>query len=759
MSDQMNDSTQIASHYLVDDLEIDAGVREVRRGGELLDLPGLSFDLLLALVRAAPNVLNHNDLEKLVWDGRPVSPETLTQRVKLVRDALGDSSESPRYMSVVRGRGYRLKAPVRSIRDETPGEAATPVSSRRPSRLAILLSVIAVSIAMLWITTREDSLVSELGSASQPGTASIAVLAFDDLSENRDQEYFSDAMSETLIRELAQVSGLKVIAKSSSFYFKDKAVRIIDIASELQVGHVLEGSVQKAGNRVRVTAQLIDVSGNSPVWTENFDRDLDDLFAVQDEIAREVVEALKVTLLDTEEDRLAQRYRPSLEAYEQQILGWQEMLRNTAESLAAAERHFQRAIEIDPGYALAYVGLANTYNFQVRSAGRLFEDSIERRQPLLEKALALDPFSSEAYAARAFLHLDRGHSELAESDLLKAIELNPNYATAYQWYSTVLRRQGRLEEALAQSQVAAKLDPIAPFVQSTLSLALWASGRVEEALTVVRRNIDRYPELPKNYTLMANYQTWLGHMGEAQQWFDEAWKRNPQGPYEMRWRCIGFLQLDDVLSAESCANQLSEFHPEMLDTFFVRYWLQLYRGEYDSAIATQESVVERSPGWPISVAFLADLVARQGDPERARQLMADVLPELLEDEIELAASELDSALTFAAVLHANGEIERRDILLLAIEEKIATVHRTRGYGYGTLDITIHAMRGDRDRAIAGLREAIDTGWREYWWMLRDDWKLESLHQDPEFIAMMNELQADILEQRQWYEENKDKSLF
>jgi TolB-like protein/DNA-binding winged helix-turn-helix (wHTH) protein/Tfp pilus assembly protein PilF len=755
----MNDSTQIASHYLVDDLEIDAGVREVRRGGELLDLPGLSFDLLLVLVRAAPNVLSHDELEKLVWDGRTVSPETMTQRVKLVRDALGDSSESPRYMSVVRGRGYRLKAPVRSIRDETPGEAATPVSSRRPSRLAILLSVIAVLIATLWITTREDSLVSEPGSASQPGAASIAVLAFDDLSENRDQEYFSDAMSETLIRELAQVSGLKVIAKSSSFYFKDKAVRIIDIARELQVGHVLEGSVQKAGNRVRVTAQLIDVSGDSPVWTENFDRDLDDLFAVQDEIAREVVEALKITLLTTEEDRLNQRYRPSLEAYEQLILGRQQVERNTAESMAAAERHFHRAIEIDPGYALAYVGLANTYNFQVRSAGRLIEDSIERRKPLIEKALELDPFSGEAYTARAFLHVDRGDIELAQSDLLKSIELSPNYAQAYQYYGTLLRRQGRFEEALAQIQIAAKLDPIAPFVQSALGSVLWTLGQVEEAQAVTRRNIDRYPELPSNYSRMSYYQAALGHIGEAQHWIDEAWKRNPQGPFEMRWRCIGFLHLGDILSAESCANQLSELHPDVVDTSYVRFWLQVYRGQYESAIATQESVLERLPGWASQTSYLADLVAGQGDLERARRLMADVLPEWLDDEIELAVPDLSAALIFAAILHANGEIERRDILLSAMEEKIATMHRTHGYGYRAMDVYIHAMRGDRDQAIASLREAIDTGWRVYWWMLRDDWKLESLRQDPEFIAMMNELQADIVEQRQWYEENKDKPLF
>jgi hypothetical protein len=147
--------------------------------------------------------------------------------------------------------------------------------------------------------------------------------------------------------------------------------------------------------------------------------------------------------------------------------------------------------------------------------------------------------------------------------------------------------------------------------------------------------------------------------------------------------------------------------------------------------------------------------------------MADAFPELLEDHLELAAPELNAAMVFTAILHVNGERQRRDVLLLALEERIATLHRIRGTGYGILDVYVHAMRGERDRAIVGLREAIDAGWRSRptyiltssWWTLRQDWKLAILHQDPEFTAMMDELEADIEAQRQWYEENKDKPLF
>ena len=753
----MTDSTPIVSRYQVDDLEIDAGTREVRRGEHLLDLPGLSFDLLCALVREAPNVLSHDDLSELVWNGRPVSPETVTQRVKLVRDALGDSSDSPRYISVARGHGYRLIAPVKSGHDK-------PV--RLMGRLAIILSAVALIIAIVLVVTltgRSDR--SRSVQVTAPELPSIAVLFFDDLSENRDQEYFSSGMSETLIRELAQVTGLKVIAKTSSFYYKDAEARISDIASDLQVGHVLEGSVQKAGDRVRVTAQLIDVSDNSTLWSESFDRDLVDIFAVQDEIALEVVDALKVTLLDQEESRLAQRYRPSLEAYEQLILGQVEMFKGTAEGLAAAEQYFERAIAIDPGYAMAYVDLANTYNFQVNNSGRLMEDSISRRQPLIEKALELDPYSGEAYAARALLQVDRLHYELAESDFLKAIELNPNYASAYQWYSAMLLVQGRFEEALAQSQVAAELDPIAPWIQNTLALVLWASGRVEEAQTVTRRNIDKHPDLSVNYLMMAEYQTALGHIGKAQLWHDEVRERNPRAPHPWRLRCFGFLHLGNRSSAENCVRQLSEFHPEKIQTYSTQYSLQIYRRDYGPAKTTLEAILQRFPGRPWATRLLAELIADQGDPEHARNLVASVLPKLLEDAVKLTATDLNSALTVASILHANGETGQRDILLDAMEARIATMERVRGYGYGVLDVYIHTMRGDRDRALAALREAVDAGWRvtnngaEFaWWHLERDWRLESLREEPEFIALLHELETDILRQRRWYEEHKGKSL-
>jgi serine/threonine-protein kinase len=638
--------------------------------------------------------------------------------------------------------------------------------------LATAISVtILVSTRFFVIKNGEEIAPQETIQAEANRVPSVAVLPFEDMSPDKDQEYFSDGLSDTLIHVLAQLSGLKVTAKTSSFSFKGKDDTIAEIAEELKVAHVLEGSVQKSGNRVRVIAQLINVDDGTHLWSKSFDRDLEDIFAVQDEIAQEVVRALKVTLFDTEEQRLEKRHQPTLEAYEQLIQGRREMAKRTADGLAVAEQHFEQAIELDPDYALAYVGLADTYDLQLGYADLVMEESLERRQPLIEKALTLDPLSGEAYTARASIHLHRQELEAAEEDFLMAVELNPNYATAHHWYSLLLSRQGRFEEALTQSRVAAEVDPMSPLIRNNMTRTLWDLGRVEEALTLFRRNIERNPEYPGNYRRMANVHTGLGHLGKAQRWIDEAWKRNAGGALVWRQTCYGFLNLGDALSAADCANQLREVHPQKSMTLIVWAGLHIYRQEWDAAMTVLEALRGRFPERRYLTRSLANLHASKGDTQTARRLMVDAFPELLEDGLELAATDLDAALVFAAILNANGETQRRDALLVAMEERIATMHRTRGYGYGPLDVYIHALRGDHNRAIAGLLEAIDMGWRAsrddsywtwsgccFWWQLRQDWKLSSLHQDPEFIALVNELEADIRQQREWYEENKNKPL-
>jgi TolB-like protein/Tfp pilus assembly protein PilF len=604
------------------------------------------------------------------------------------------------------------------------------------------------------------------------GDQSIAVLPFVNMSSDPEQEYFSDGMAEELLNLLARVPELRVISRSSSFSFKGQNIDLPSIAAQLNVVHILEGSVRKAGNRIRVTAQLIEARSDTHLWSETYDRELNDIFAIQDEIAGEVVEALKVTLPEGEKDRLAQRYQPTLEAYEQLIRGRHEMDKRTATSLAAAEQHFKQAIELDPDYALAYVNLASTYHLQSNYGGLAWEESVRRQQPLIDRALQLDPLSGEAYFALAMLLsvqaalTGEDHSSANEEAFQKAMELSPNTAEALSRYGDrILWREGRIEEAVEYARKAVERDPMSPILHLRVAVWTWQAGRAKEAFALLRRNIERNPEFPNNYGFMGGYLSRLGHVGEAQKWYEEGRKRNPVAGTSVS-ECIGFLNLGDRLSVEQCVEQYAEALPGESQ---VLWWLlYLYKGELELAITTLESAVKRAPGVPRGGLLLANLTAGQGNVERARQLMADAFPKLLEDELSLLDRDVQAAVVFAAILHTIGEVEQRDVLLASAEERIASMHRIHGIGYGIADVYIHAMRGDRDRAIAALREAVDRGWGAYinlyyfhdaWWTLRHDWKLKPLHDDPEFITITDELEAKFAAQRQWYEENRDKPLF
>ena len=282
---------------------------------------------------------------------------------------------------------------------------------------------------------------------------------------------------------------------------------------------------------------------------------MEDIFAIQDEIALEVVNALKLTLLDNSEERLARHFQPNLEAFEQLILGRYEMARRTAEGLSRAEQRFKRAIELDSNYALAYVELAETYGLQVWNGSLLFEESLQLRQPLIERALELDPLSGEAYAARAALRSSQqlkapdGDFIGVEADVQRALELSPNSAQIHRIFSHRLSREGKLEEALIEIRKAADLDPMSPIIQAAVSGATWDVGRAEEALALLRSNIERNPEFPVNYGIMADYLEQLGELGKAQLWIREARRRNPEDSSTWFWECIGFLNLGDPETA------------------------------------------------------------------------------------------------------------------------------------------------------------------------------------------------------------------
>ena len=290
----------------------------------------------------------------------------------------------------------------------------------------------------------------------------IAVLPFANISPDLQDAYLADGITEELIFTLSKISELKVLAKTSVMRYREVDESVTEIGRELGVHTIIEGSVRKAGKRIRTTVQLIDVDSQEHLWSEAYDGELEDLFTVQREIAEQVADELRVHLLPAEREEIAKVPTKNRDAHTSYLRGryaWSQW--NEAALLNAVE-YFQQAIELDPGFALAFAGLADTYSLMAYLGFLPSSEAHQKASEAVRKALGLDESLAEAHSALAMLKIVFcGHLEEAEEDLLKAIELNPNCATAHQWYALVLSATGREEEALRERELAEELDPLA----------------------------------------------------------------------------------------------------------------------------------------------------------------------------------------------------------------------------------------------------------------------------------------------------------
>jgi TolB-like protein len=304
----------------------------------------------------------------------------------------------------------------------------------------------------------------------------IAVLPFVNMSPDPNDEYFADGITDEIITTVSGISGLSVISRTSAMVYKGASKRLGEIGRELGVGSILEGSFKKAGNKIRVTTQLIDVADDKHLWAQNYDRNLDDIFAVQSDVAKQVAEALRVRILSSEKERVERKPTQSTAAYTLYLIGkslWNKRGMRSAgsciEDLKKAMEYFDLAVHEDPNFALGYVGQANcTLSLRGWLVDR--EENLAKTKAMLEKALQLDPALAEAHATLGFVHMEEFDLRGAEEEFKKAIELNPSYATAHQWYSMLLREELRWDEALKEIEKAAELDPLSGVIINSFGL-------------------------------------------------------------------------------------------------------------------------------------------------------------------------------------------------------------------------------------------------------------------------------------------------
>jgi TolB-like protein/Flp pilus assembly protein TadD len=474
--------------YLFEDYAFDTDRRELHRGADVVSLAPQVFDLLDYLIRNRERVVSKDDLINAVWNGRSVSDAALTTRLNVARSAIGDSGEQQRLIKTLPRKGFRFVGQVREAREvvgPNPGDAPE--------------SILAV-----------------------PDKPSIAVLPFENMSGDPEQEYFADGMVEEIITALSRFKSLFVIARNSSFTFKGRAVDIKEVGRRLGVRYVLEGAVRKASGKVRITGQLIDAVTGAHIWADRFEGDLTDVFALQDEVAVAVVSAIQPKLLQTEITMATRRRPENLTAYDFFLRAMQQFYLSTREGFAGAIALAHRALELDPRFGLvaALAGLCHERNVVW---GYAFDPQFEREEAvrLLRLALSVNENDSEtlAYAATisAFMVGDT-ESEVEMAD--RATALNPN--SFYAWYGRawVYKNAGLPEEAVRSWERAIRMSPVDPQLHMAflgMATAYIELRRFDEAIIAAKKAQRQTPRYPGPYRSLASAFAHLGRDVEARE--------------------------------------------------------------------------------------------------------------------------------------------------------------------------------------------------------------------------------------------------
>ena len=467
----------------VGDLLVDLERCQVRRGTEPLDLPDRSFRLLETLIRHAPEQVGKDELIAEVWDDAVVSDETLAQRVRLLRQSLGDDSQKPTYIASVRGRGYRLVAPVSDV-------AAT--QSVGGAGIRVIAAVAAlVGIALVW------QLLSTPPPESSSGRAGvIAVLPFADMSADQNHQFFADGMHEELLSRLAMIDELSVISRTSVERFRGSNAGLPEIAEQLGADAIIEGSVRVDDERLRVTVQLIDAVSDDHIWASNFDRELSvqDIFGLQTDVASQIAAALELEYVQSVDDGV-RLPTDSIEAYNAYLLGRFHMFKQTRSNLEQAVTYLERATELDPQFALAFASLGWAYSFHATEYGtRLPAEMYPKAKEAALRAITLDGSLADARTLYAdILTWYDWDFAAAEREYLKTIELDPLNVLGYALF---LSTQERHAEAIAVIERRIAAQPDDPYVCINAGWRYFNAGENEKAIVAGRAAPDHPDSTP-----------------------------------------------------------------------------------------------------------------------------------------------------------------------------------------------------------------------------------------------------------------------
>ena len=657
--------------------------------------------------------------------------------------------------------GTAMPSPARGGGATLPTRTPPP----RPGRALVLaaLGILAVGAIALFSwrqMTRSPSEMAHKAAAPAASTIpehSIAVLPFADLSARKDQEYFSDGLAEELLNLLSKVPGLQVAARTSAFSFKGHAVDVPTIGRQLMVAHVLEGSVRKVGNHLRVTAQLERADNGYQIWSETYDRQLGDVFRIQDDISAAVVKALKLSLLGAAPPRSTGTQ--SSDAYRVFLQGRARMATERLADMKAAAADFARVIRFDPNYGPAYVELASAKlhlaEFEVTDGRQAtFDAASEESKVLIEQALVLDPKNAQAYIERGHL---RAYSDLAgaEQDYRRGIELNPNSARGYAGLAAVLFEDPtRRDEALAMLTRAQRLDPLEAEYE-VLKAVFFFYGRsdVRNADALLANVVAHHPGYQPAVMRLADVRTSAGHFADAAMYDEQALKLDPLSEWARRNLVRAYVDAGDIVAARQVADEAPHRLP------IQRLQIVMHEGDWHQAAQMTYAALNDGTMLPITEpwgVFAIRMDARKsGDYARARAALekmsgvtwsASGVP-TLPTQLGIATA----AVALGDVLIASGDRARGERLLRAsLTDMNYVIHDLkRGeFWYVSDQAVALALLSDRKGSLAALRKVVSNGTLNVIWPIEIDPAFAAMRGDPEFQAVLQDIEQVHVRERQ-----------
>lgn len=501
--------------------EVELASGQLRKFGYRVKLQPKSFLVLEALLQAQGEMVTREELKTRLWPENTFVEfeSSLNVAVRRLREALSDEAQNPAYIETIPRRGYRFLAGIERMEPPAPNrQLSVTAGTLAKTPLSDVTTEVAPTIPQSWIAQNLWKLMvpaltvllvvagmflwRHSVSASPAVPSSIAVLPFADMSPEKNQNYFSDGLAEELLNQLAKTPGLRVAARTSSFQFRDK-INVAAIGKQLDVGTILEGSVRKEGNRVRIAAELVQAADGFQLWSGTYDRNLNDVFAVQDEIARAITSELKGRLLKSNTTDTPQR-GTSAEAYNAYLQGRYYYERRTQDDLARAYEYFQQAVKDDPTYARAWSALAWVQIAQAEAAyGPSFEEGYRSAQSAAEKALQLDPGLAEAHAAIG--RIKRGYDwdwAGADAAFQKALALEPQNSVVLLGASSLDATLGRFEEAVTLNRRAVEIDPLSVVAHISMGMHAYYAGQLNLATDAYQKALAISPADPEAHYLL-----------------------------------------------------------------------------------------------------------------------------------------------------------------------------------------------------------------------------------------------------------------